>query len=71
MFLLAVMNTSDLNSEEEVQDQASNDRVKPFQRLKSETETESEAESAEEYCSEEQSVNSDVNVPSTHTPVRQ
>lgn len=64
------MNTSDADSEEEVQDRTSNDRVKPFQRLKSETETESEGESAEEYCSEDQSVNSDVNVPSSHTPVR-
>ena len=38
---LAVMNTSDQNSEEE-QDEISNNRVKPFQRLKSEEESESE-----------------------------
>ena len=61
---LAVMNTSDQNSEEE-QDEISNNRVKPFQRLKSEEESESEDEN-------EQSVveySSDGNMHTTHTPV--
>jgi len=64
--VLAVMNTSDQNSEEEQADypEISNNRVKPFQRLKSEKETDSEDENEESVVE----YSSDGNIHANHTP---
>jgi hypothetical protein len=60
---LAVMNTSDQNSEED--EEISNNRVKPFQRLKSEEETDSDDENEESVVD----YSSDGNLHASHTPV--
>ena len=60
---LAVMNTSDQNSDEE--EEISNNRVKPFQRLKSEVETDSDDENEESVVD----YSSDGNFHASHTPV--
>lgn len=60
--VLAVMNTSDQNSEED--EEISNNRVKPFQRLKSEEETDSDDENEESVVD----YSSDGNLHASHTP---
>ncbi|CBY25009.1 unnamed protein product [Oikopleura dioica] len=64
--VLAVMNTSYQNSEEEQAQypEISNNRVKPFQRLKTEEETDSDDENEESVVE----YSSDGNIRATHTP---
>jgi len=61
------MNTSDQNSEEEQTQypEISNNRVKPFQTLKTEEETDSDDENEESIVE----YSSDGNIRATHTPV--